>query len=183
MYRTGVLGLERGFVGQGCPRGLAHRQPCVRVTMERDEMKKVCVLCFVGLCMFSAATQAGAIVASAHVAPSAARDVSMRLAAAQPRLQLSVTRAKAGAHVRVLGVNCPRPKAGPDELTWHDSYQLTHRFARPPFRKLQGLHRTGETIMATFTVLKGDHLGRGLLDLFCGGNRGNAIAYLDVIKD
>ena len=43
------------------------------------------------------------------------------------------------------------------------------------FRRIYGLHRSGDSVTGTFTVLRSDHRGRGVLDLFCG-SVGNATA-------
>ena len=98
----------------------------------------------------------------------------------EPTLILSVHRGGPGTRVRVKGVNCPPLVGERDQLSWHDSYQLSHRFSGN--RKVQPLHRVGKTVTATFRVLHSDHRGKGLLDLFCGGNGGNAVQYFVVTR-
>jgi hypothetical protein len=82
--------------------------------------------------------------------------------------------------VRVKGINCPRLLGQRDGLTWHDSYQASHRDSG--YRRVHPLRRVGRTVTATFRVLRSDHRGMGVLDLFCGGSGGNAVGYFVVTR-
>ena len=93
----------------------------------------------------------------------------------RPGLYLSVRRGGLGTKVSVKGIHCAPLPGQRDELSWHDSYELSHRDSG--YRKVRPLRRVGSTLTATFSVLATDHRGKGLLDLFCGGSRGNAVAY------
>jgi hypothetical protein len=98
----------------------------------------------------------------------------------EPTLILSAHRGGPGARVRVKGVNCPPLVGERDQLSWHDRYQVSHRFSG--YRKVHPLRRVGKTVTATFRVIRSDHRGRGVLDLFCGGNGGNAVRYFVVTR-
>jgi hypothetical protein len=102
------------------------------------------------------------------------------IAAAKPMLLLSTTHGPSGKRVLVKATNCPRPSTG-DELTWHDSRQRSNTRARPPFRSIAPLRRTGSTVTAVFVVRPSDHLGVGVLDMFCDGPT-NAAALFRVTK-
>jgi len=96
-----------------------------------------------------------------------------------PRLSLSRTSGAAGTRVLVIGRNCTMPVAQADTLAWHDRYYRLHDIEkRPPLRVWRSIpvrRTSATTVHAVFTVLRTDHIGRGLLDLLCG-SRGNATA-------
>lgn len=100
--------------------------------------------------------------------------------AAVPHPILSLSRASgpAGTRVVVIGRDCTKPFAQRDTLAWHDRYYWLHdRGKRPPMgvsRSIPVIRTSATTVHAIFTVKRTDHLGRGLLDLFCGSG-GNAI--------
>jgi len=100
----------------------------------------------------------------------------------EPRLILSSKSGRAGDVIRVRGVQCLPLSHQPDALSWHDSYQLAHPLVRPAFRRVEPLHRSGNTVRARFRILRRDHPGRGLLDLLCGGQHGNALAWVVVTR-
>jgi hypothetical protein len=64
-------------------------------------------------------------------------------------------------------------------MTWSDSYDLAH-LAMHKYRFVEPLHRTGDTVRALLKIQRSDTPGRGFLDLLCGSNRGNAVAYIKV---
>ena len=96
-----------------------------------------------------------------------------------PRLILSAHRGRPGSRIDVTGVNCPPLLGQRDEMIWHDSYELKHP-AMEKFRRVEPLHRTGDTVSAVLKIQRSDTPGRGFLELLCGGNRANAIAYIKV---
>jgi hypothetical protein len=98
----------------------------------------------------------------------------------RPTLILSIHRGGPGTLVRLKGINCPPLLGQRDELTWHISYQVAHRFAG--YRRVHPLRRVGSKVTATFRVLRSDHRGKGVLDLFCGGSGGNAVGYFVVTR-
>jgi hypothetical protein len=48
------------------------------------------------------------------------------------------------------------------------------------FRRVEPLHRTGDTVRAVLKIQRSDTPGLGFLELLCGSNRGNAVAYVKV---
>jgi hypothetical protein len=98
-----------------------------------------------------------------------------------PVLHLSADGGAAGTRVRVIATNCKQPEGQGDSLFWHDSYQLSDRSAKPPYRRVTRLRRRGLTVWATFVVHPTDHQGVGLLDLLCGGPQ-NATARFRVVR-
>lgn len=66
-----------------------------------------------------------------------------------------------------------------DEMIWYDSYELEHS-AMHKFRRVEPLHRTGDTVRAVLKIQRSDTPGLGFLELLCGSNRGNAVAYVKV---
>ena len=94
-----------------------------------------------------------------------------------PTLSLSRVSGHAGTHVVVIGRDCPKPFAQADTLAWHDRYYWRHDLEKKPpmgvWRSIRVARTSATTVRAVFIVRGTDHLGRGLLDLFCGG-AGNA---------
>ena len=94
-----------------------------------------------------------------------------------PTLSLSRSSGAVGTRVVVIGRECTKPFAQRDTVAWHDRYYWLHdREKRPPmgvWRSISVVRTSGTTVRAVFTVQRTDHLGRGLLDLFCGSG-GNA---------
>jgi hypothetical protein len=78
-----------------------------------------------------------------------------------------------------------KPWGQRDTLAWHDHYGLLHdREHKPPldlWRRIPVDRTSSTTVHALFVVRRSDHLGRGLLDLFCNF-RGNAIATFTVTR-
>jgi hypothetical protein len=85
----------------------------------------------------------------------------------------------------VTGRNCTKPFRQRDTLAWHDHYYWLHDIEkRPPigvWRRIPVIRTSATTARAVFTVERSDHAGRGLLDLFCGGNE-NATATFTVTR-
>jgi hypothetical protein len=102
-----------------------------------------------------------------------------------PALSLSHASGPAGTHVVVIGRDCTKPFAEADTLAWHDRYYwLRDREKKPPmgvWRSIPVVRTSATTVRATFVVRRTDHLGRGLLDLFCGRG-GNATASFVVTR-
>jgi hypothetical protein len=96
-----------------------------------------------------------------------------------PTLSLSRASGPAGTHVMVIGRDCTKLFAQADTLAWHDRYYWLHdREKKPPmgvWRSIPVARTSATTVRAVFIVRRTDHLGRGLLDLFCGSG-GNATA-------
>jgi len=103
----------------------------------------------------------------------------------RPLLTLSRIAGGVGTRVAVVGRNCPEPYAQRDTLAWHDHYDELHDIEhRPPmgvWRRIPVRRTSPTTVRALFVVLRSDHRGSGLLDLFCGG-RGNATARFTVTR-
>jgi hypothetical protein len=103
----------------------------------------------------------------------------------QPALILSKVSGSAGTRVKVVGRNCPEPRGQRDTLAWHDHYGWLHdREHKPPlglWRRIPVERTSATTVRALFVVLRSDHLGRGLLDLFCN-DPGNATATFTVTR-
>lgn len=103
----------------------------------------------------------------------------------RPTLTLSRDSGGAGTRVVVTGRNCTKPFRERDTLAWHDHYYWLHDIEkRPPlgvWRRIPVIRTSATTARAVFTVERSDHVGRGLLDLFCGGN-GNATAAFTVTR-
>jgi hypothetical protein len=118
---------------------------------------------------------------SARVTFLAVKPVS----ASQPVLVLSKVSGSAGERVEVSGRNCPKPPGQADTLAWHDHYGLVHdRNHTPPldvWRRISVKRTSLTTVHALFLVRRADHLGRGLLDLFCNAP-GNATAAFTVTR-
>jgi hypothetical protein len=97
----------------------------------------------------------------------------------QPVLLLSKLSGSTGTRVEVIGRNCPKPTGQRDTLAWHDHYGLLHDREHKPrlglWRRIPVERTSATTVHARFVVLRSDHLGRGMLDLFCNGP-GNATA-------
>jgi 2-polyprenyl-3-methyl-5-hydroxy-6-metoxy-1,4-benzoquinol methylase len=81
--------------------------------------------------------------------------------------------------IHVTGINCAPLSHQRDEMTWHDSYEATHP-SMEKFERIEPLHRTGNTVRATFIIRRSDTRGVGILDLFCGGGHGNAVTSIRV---
>ncbi|MFL5963196.1 MAG: hypothetical protein ACJ757_09940 [Gaiellaceae bacterium] len=85
----------------------------------------------------------------------------------------------------VTATNCTKPVGERDTLAWHDHYYWFHDIhKRPPlgvWRRIPLIRTSATTVLAIFTVRRSDHAGRGLLDLFCGGD-GNATATFTVTR-
>lgn len=96
-----------------------------------------------------------------------------------PTLSLSRASGAVGAHVVVIGRDCTKLVAQADTLAWHDRYYWLHDLEKKPpmgvWRSIPVTRISATTLRAVFIVRRTDHLGRGLLDLFCG-NGGNATA-------
>lgn len=96
-----------------------------------------------------------------------------RASGSRPELSLSRLSGPAGTHVVVRGRDCTKPFAQADTLAWHDAYYWLHDSEKKPsmgvWRSIPVTRISATTIRAVFIVRKTDHLGRGLLDLFCGG--------------
>ena len=103
----------------------------------------------------------------------------------QPLLILSKVSGSAGTRVRVIGRNCSKPTGQQDTLAWHDHYGLLHDLEHKPpldlWRRIPVERTSRTTVRAFFVVLRSDHFGRGLLDLFCNGP-GNATATFTVTR-
>jgi hypothetical protein len=101
------------------------------------------------------------------------------------RLILSTHSGPAGTRVEVRGVGCTKPFGQRDTLAWHDHYYWLHDAEkRPPlgvWRRVPVVRTSPTTARAVFVVQRTDHLGQGLLDLFCGGDT-NAIATFTVTR-
>ena len=104
----------------------------------------------------------------------------------KPELTLSTRSGSIGTRVRVTGRNCTKPSGQSDTLAWHDQYGLRHdREHKPPldrWRRIPVSRTSPTTVRALFVVLRSDHHGQGLLDLFCGGSGGNATATFTVTR-
>ena len=102
----------------------------------------------------------------------------------QPILILSKVSGSAGTRVNVIGRNCPKP-TGQDTLAWHDHYGLLHDLEHKPpldlWRRIRVERTTPTMVRAVFVVVRSDHVGRGLLDMFCNGP-GNATASFTVTR-
>jgi hypothetical protein len=102
-----------------------------------------------------------------------------------PALSLSRLSGTAGTRVVVVGRNCTKPFAQADTLAWHDAYYWLHdRERKPPmgvWRSVPVVRTSATTVRAVFIVRRADHLGRGLLDLFCGSG-GNATTIFRVTR-
>lgn len=102
-----------------------------------------------------------------------------------PTLTLSRAAGAAGTRVIVTGHGCVKPFAERDTLAWHDHFYEMHDIDRRPplgvWRSIPVQRLSATTLRAVFLVRKSDHLGRGILDLFCGGN-GNAVASFTVTR-
>lgn len=100
-------------------------------------------------------------------------------------LILSRDSGAAGTRVAVTGRNCAKPFRQRDTLAWHDHYYWLHDIEkRPPlgvWRRIPVKRTSATTVHALFVVLRSDHLGRGLLDLFCNGP-GEATATFTVTR-
>ena len=103
----------------------------------------------------------------------------------QPVLILSKVSGSAGTRVNVVGRNCPKPTGQRDTLAWHDRYGLHHDLEHKPpldlWRRIRVERTAPTTVRAVFVVLRSDHVGRGLLDMFCNGP-GNATASFTVTR-
>ena len=108
-------------------------------------------------------------------------------AGAKPRATLTLSRASGAAGIRVIvsGRDCLKPRGQADTLAWHDHYYWLHdREKQPPvgvWRSIPVQRLSATAVRAVFVVRKSDHLGRGLLDLFCAG-KGNATATFVVTR-
>jgi hypothetical protein len=103
----------------------------------------------------------------------------------RPTLTLSRTSGPSGTRVEVVAHSCTKPYKSPDTLAWHDHYYWLHDAEkRPPlgvWRRIHVVRTSSITAQAVFIVRQSDHVGRGLLDLFCEGN-GNATAIFTVTR-
>jgi hypothetical protein len=121
---------------------------------------------------------AAAVLATALTAISASAANSR-----QPVLVLSKVSGIAGTQVEVIGRYCPKPAGQRDTLAWHDHYGLLHDLQHKPpldlWRRIPVKRTSPTTVHAVFVVRRSDHVGRGLLDLFCNAP-GNATATFTV---
>lgn len=101
----------------------------------------------------------------------------------RPMLILSNVSGSAGTRITVIGRNCPKPTGQRDTLAWHDHFGWLHDLEHKPpldlWRRIPIKRTSPSTVQALFVVLRSDHHGRGLLDLFCNGP-GNATAAFTV---
>jgi hypothetical protein len=104
----------------------------------------------------------------------------------KPTLALSTSSGSIGTRVRVTGRNCTQPSGQGDTLAWHDHYGLLHDLEHKPpldqWRRITVRRASATTVHALYVVLRSDHPGQGLLDLFCGGSTGNATATFTVTR-
>jgi hypothetical protein len=116
--------------------------------------------------------------ASSHHAPTSGGTTTFR--PHKPRLILSAHRGRPGAVIQVEGVNCPPLEGQRDELSWINSRANQ---ALGQHLRVEPLHRTGDSLRATFKIPPRTPPGRGLLVLLCGGangGNGNALGYVTV---
>ena len=103
----------------------------------------------------------------------------------RPALILSTHSGSAGTRVTVVGRNCSKPFAQRDTLAWHDHYYELHDIEHKPpmgiWRRILVRRTSPTSVRALFVIRRTDHLGRGLLDLFCNGS-GNATAAFTVTR-
>ncbi len=102
-----------------------------------------------------------------------------------PRLLLSRSSGTAGTRVTIAGRGCTRPVKQSGTLAWHERYYELHDTEKKPpigvWRSIPVVRTSTTTLRAVFTVRRTDHVGRGLLDLFCGSG-GNATAFFTVTR-
>jgi hypothetical protein len=102
-----------------------------------------------------------------------------------PVLILSKISGSAGTRVTLVGRNCAKPYAQPDTLAWHDHYDELHDIEHKPpmglWRRIPVQRTSPTAVRALFVVLRSDHRGSGLLDLFCNG-QGSATARFTVTR-
>jgi hypothetical protein len=110
--------------------------------------------------------------------PSTAMGATSRTSrSAKPKLVLTAHQGRPGTVIGVEGFHCPHPVGQPDQLSW---FNKDANAAVGRYRRVKPLHRRGDTVRARFKILQTDPPGRGLLDLLCGGGRGNAIGHVTV---
>jgi hypothetical protein len=88
--------------------------------------------------------------------------------------------------VSVIGCGCPNTVGQTDQLSWFNtrSERATRQGVGGPYRRISVVHTSRTTARATFVVQRADSLGKGLLDMWCGGGNGpgNAIGYFTVTR-
>jgi hypothetical protein len=100
-------------------------------------------------------------------------------------MSLSASSGAPGTSVTVVATGCTKPVAQADTLAWHDHFYDLHDVSKTAplgvFRRIPVTRTSRTTVRASFVVRPSDHLGRGLLVLFCGGD-GNALAHFTVTR-
>lgn len=126
---------------------------------------------------YGSSSAAGVASAAASKSPCAGRHVA--------RLLLSKTSGPVGVRVRVSVCNCRHPVGQADRLAWQDHYYRirTIRKERPydVWRLVPVVRTSRTTARAVFVVRSSDRTGRGILEMWCGGNS-NAVAYFTVAR-
>ncbi len=99
-----------------------------------------------------------------------------------PRLVLSRASGPAGTVVSVTGCGCPNTEGQADQVSWFNNRAERSPVTGGPYRRIQVTRISHSSADATFVVKRWDPLGRGVLDMWCGGLVGNAVRHFTVTR-
>lgn len=162
----------------------------IKEARARQRRRQAAAVAIVALA--SAATFIGYSITGGHtprprdnsIPPRSGAAASATCGRGRPRLLLSHGSGPPGTVVSVIGCGCPNTVGPADQLSWFNtrSERAESQGEGSPYRRIPVVRTSRTTAEATFVVQRSDSLGRGMLDMWCGGGNGpgNAIGHFTV---